>query len=80
MGFQKGSHFPQEMFSVNGEDLEIVREFNYLGYVVSSGGTIQKAINLLADKAVRAMGLLFSTIRHIQVPLKMLLQLFDTYV
>ena len=31
--------------------------------VISSGGSVQKAINLLADKAVRSMGMLFSTIR-----------------
>ena len=80
MVFQKGGRFPQETFSFNGEDLENLRRFNYLGYVVRSEGTIQKSINLLADKAVRAMGLLFSTIRHIQVPFKMLLQLSDTYV
>ena len=55
-------------------------EFNYLGYVISSGGSVQKAINLLADKAVRSMGMLFSTIKRIQVPFKMLMQLFDTYV
>ena len=30
--------------------------------VISSGGSVQKAINLLADKAVRSMGMLFSTI------------------
>ena len=41
---------------------------------------MEKALHLLADKAVRSMGLLFSTIRHVQVPFKMLLQLFDTYV
>ena len=76
--FQKGGCFPHDTFTFNGEELEIVREFTYLGYVVSSGGTVQKAINLLADKAIRAMGLLFSTIRHVQVPFKMLLQLFDT--
>ena len=78
--FQRGGRFPHDTFTYNGEEIEIVREFNYLGYVVSSGGTVQKAINLLADKVVRAMGLLFSTIKHVQVPFKMLLQLFDTYV
>ena len=46
MIFQRGGRFPQETFTYSGEDLEIVREFNYLGYVVSSGGTMQKAINL----------------------------------
>ena len=69
-GFKPGHSAVQETFTYNGEDLEIVREFNYLGYVVSSGGKMQKAINLLADKAVRAMGLLFSTIRMFRFLLK----------
>ena len=80
MIFQKGGRMPQEIFIFEGQIIEIVNEFNYLGYVVSRGGTFQKAINFLADKAVRAMGTLFSTIKHIQIPFKMLFQLFDTYV
>ena len=60
--------------------IELVSEFNYLGYVISSGGSVQRAINLLADKAVRSMGMLISTIKRTQVPFKMLMQLFDTYV
>ena len=51
-----------------------------MGYVISSGGSVQKAINLLEDKAVRSLGMLFSTIKRIQVPFKMLMQLFYTYV
>ena len=80
MIFQKGGRIPNDIFIYNGERIEIVKEFNYLGYVVSCGGTIQRAITMLADKAVRAMGLLFSTLWQIQVPFKMLLQLFDTFV
>ncbi|MCG8049041.1 MAG: reverse transcriptase family protein, partial [Candidatus Thiodiazotropha endolucinida] len=80
MIFQKGGRLPQETFTLYGKNVEVVKEFNYLGYTVSCGGSFQKAINILADKAVRAMGLLFSTIRKIQIPFKMLLQLFDTYV
>ena len=55
-------------------------EFNYLGYVISSAGSVQKAINLLVDKAVGSMGMLISTIKRTQVPFNMLMQLFDTYV
>ena len=76
---KKGGRAPDEHFTLNGEELELVSEFNYLGYVISNGGSVQKAINLLADKAVRSMGMLLSTIKRIQVPFKMLMQLFDTY-
>lgn len=54
-----GGCISNEIFTYNGENIEIVKGFNYLGYIVSSGGTIQKAINMLADKAVRALSLLF---------------------
>ena len=77
--FQRVGRFPHDTFTYNGGETEIFRELNYLGYVVSSGGTVQKTMNLLAGKAVRAMELLFSTIRHVQVSFKMLLQLFDSY-
>ena len=77
---KKGGRAPDEHFTLNGEELELVSEFNYLGYVISNGGSVQKPINLLADKAVRSMGMLLSTIKRIQVPFKMLMQLFDTYV
>ena len=76
----KGGRLPDEHFTLNGEELELVGEFNYLGFLITSGGSVQKAINLLADKAVRSMGMLFSIIKHIQIPFKMLMQLFDTYV
>ena len=48
--------------------------------MISSGGSVKKAINLLAGKAVRSMGMLISTIKRTQVPFKMLMQLFGTYV
>ena len=73
---KKGGQVPDEHFILSGKALELVSEFNYLGYVISSGGSVQKAINLLEDKAVRSLGMLFSTIKRIQVPFKMLMQLF----
>ena len=76
----KGGRLPEEHFTLNGEELELVGEFNYLGFLITNGGSVQKSINLLADKAVRSIGMLFSIIKHIQIPFKMLMQLFDTYV
>ena len=75
----RGGRLFDEHFTLNGEELELVSEINYLGFVITSGGSVQKAINLLADKAVRSMGMLFSIIKHIQIPFKTLMQLFDTY-
>ena len=47
----KGDQLPDEHFTLNGEELELVSKFNYLGFAIIKGGPIQKAINLLADKA-----------------------------
>ena len=78
--FRKGGSVGQEMFVYKNEIIEIVGQFNYLGYIVSSGGSFQKTINYYSDKAIRAMGSLFSITRRIQVPFKLMLQLFDTFV
>ena len=77
---KNGDQVQDEHFILNREEQELVSEFNELGYVISKGGSVQKAIKLLADKAVSSMGMLFSTIKCIQVQFKMLMQLFDTYV
>ena len=39
MIFQKGGRIPNDIFIYNGEHIEIAKEFNYLGYVVSCGGS-----------------------------------------
>ena len=38
---------------MGGSEIEIVSSFNYLGIVLSSGGTYLKAINTLAGKGLK---------------------------
>ena len=63
-----------------GKEIEIVNCFNYLGVVLSSGGSFVKACKTLCDKALKAMVHLFSITMNIEVPIKLMLDLFDTYV
>ena len=44
-----------EKWTYSGEEIEIVNSFNYLGMVLSSGGTFIKATNMLAGKVLKAM-------------------------
>ena len=79
--FQKGGNLIRnEKWTYNGEETEIVNSFNYLGMVVSSGGTFIKATSMLAGKALKAMNALFSIKKHMQVPINIMFNLFDSFV
>ena len=54
--------------------------FDYIGVVLSSGGSFIKATNTLAGKALRAMNCLFTITRSMQVPTNVMFNLFDTFV
>ena len=53
---------------------------NYLGVVLSSGESFVNACKTLCDKALKAMMHLFSITMNIQVPIKLMLNLFDTSI
>ena len=56
MVFRKGGMLPRNMaFFYNGERLEIVKEFKYLGMVFTTGGSISEAQNTLAGQAQKAI-------------------------
>jgi hypothetical protein len=42
-------------FSLNGSEIEIVNEFNYLGILLNRTGNFNKAITKQAEKAKQAM-------------------------
>ena len=69
-----------EKWTYGGEEIEIVNSFNYLGMVLSSGGKYIKATNTLSRKALRAMNALFSITKVMQVPIKIMFNLFDAFV
>ena len=81
MVFQKGGILAQnEHWTYNNQELEIVNTFNYLGVVLSSGGSFIPAAKALADKALKSMYGLFECINNTQPPVKIKLNLFDSLV
>ena len=63
-----------------GEEIEIVNSFNYLGMVLPSGGTFNKATSTLSGKALKAMNALFSITKTMQVPVDIMFNLFDSFI
>ena len=58
--FRKGGILARnEIWSYNGQVIETVAAFNYLGIVLSSGGSFIQATKTLADKGIKAMHNLF---------------------
>ena len=53
--FRKGGPLSQqERWTYGNEEIEIVNNFNYLGVVLSSGGSFIKATSTLSGKALKA--------------------------
>ena len=81
MVFHKGGILAQnEHWTYNNQELEIVNTFNYLGVVLSSGGSFIPAAKALADKALKSMNGLFECINSTKPPVKIKLNLFDSLV
>ena len=53
--FSRGRPFVDIHFSLNGSEIEIVNEFNYLGILLNRTGNFNKAITKQAEKAKQAM-------------------------
>ena len=80
MIFNKTGRLIEGTFTVNGHHLEPVRNFCYLGYDISAGGNLNHTINNLADKATKAMRPIFTTISRFNLPVKLAIKLFNTYL
>jgi hypothetical protein len=63
-----------------GSNIEIVKTFNYLGIVLSSGSSFIPTTNSLKGKAQRAMSSLLNVTRDKQVPFDIIFNMFDAYV
>ena len=63
-----------------GTEVGIVNQFNYLGMVLSSGGSFMKATNTLSSKVVKAVITLFVNVKHTDAQVKIMFNLFDTLV
>ena len=62
----------------NGNNIDVVNTFNYLGIVLSSGGSFIHATHTLAGKALRALSSLYRISKTMEVPVNV--NFFYTYV
>ena len=69
----------QKVFNINGEPLEPVNTFCYLGFEVCPSGTVKHAMNSLRNKAGKALRPLMNVIAKFDLPIKTSIQLFHTY-
>ena len=67
-------------FTYSGNIIEIVSNFNYLGLVFSSNGNFYDAIKTLSGKATRSMSELLYITKNKDIPVKITVDLFDSFV
>ncbi len=70
-----------DSFHVNGQSLDIVRSYKYLGVEISSSGSFHTGINDLSNKALKCSFLLKrKLLMNLNVPANIYLNCFDTLV
>ena len=67
-------------FYMNGEALEPVKSFCYLGFEVVPSGIVTHAQKVLNDKAKKALHPLLGAIAKFDLPSKLAIRLFHTYI
>lgn len=81
MVFRKGGILSQrERWFYSGIEIEIVSQFNYLGIVFTPGGSFIQASKILSGKAIRALCSLFSITNPMEVPLNIMINLYNSFV
>ena len=67
-------------FRMEGNIIEVVKNFRYLGVVMSSNGSFLTARKNAYEKANKAMHLVYKRIHNLNLPLDLQLKLFDSTV
>ena len=78
--FSKGKIRQKPVFYYNGETLEIVDDFSYLGIKFNYNGKFGKTKKHLVDKARKAMFSLVRKARKLFLPIDLQLHLFDSMI
>ena len=65
---------------IDGQPLEAVKSFCYLGFEVASSGKVTRAMEILNDKAKKALHPLMGAIAKFDLPAKLAIKLFHTYI
>ena len=69
-----------ETWTYNGNEIEVVDNFNYLGTVLKYTGSFDLNIEHLAGKSLKALNVLLCNCKKIPLKPKTLCQLFDSFV
>ena len=70
----------KDSFTLNKEALEHVQTFCYLGFDIKCSETIKHAMNILCDKANKALRPLLCAITRFNIPAKTSIRLFHTLI
>ena len=80
MVFNKAGRKSKDQFLYQGQKLEVVNSFTYLGVEIMSNGSFTAAIRSLCDKARKAMIPLYRTMIQFKMPTHKCKQLFNTFI
>jgi hypothetical protein len=77
---KRGGLLNSEHWNYNGQNIEVVNDFNYLGTVFNYTGTFNLNQEHLVGKALKAMNILLCKCKEFDLSPKVLCQLFDAFV
>ena len=77
---KRGNIRPEESWTYNNEQIEVVNDFNYLGVVFNYAGSFILNQEALAGKGLKALRVLLANTRKCDFNIKTLCQLFDSFV
>ena len=79
MIFGRG-RIPSAHFYINKEEIEVVKEFKYLGIVLSPQLSYSNHIDYCVTKAKSRIAYLYLTIPIYEMPLEIVVQIFQVYL
>ncbi|KAH3733781.1 hypothetical protein DPMN_040215 [Dreissena polymorpha] len=77
---KRGRLLPSETWTFEGQQIEVVNDFNYLGTVFNYTGNFNLNQEYLCGKALKAMNILFNKCKEFDLKPKTQFQLFDAFV
>ena len=77
---KRGRILPTEQWNYNGQNIEVVNDFNYLGTVFNYTGNFTLNQEYLSGKALKAMNVLLCKLKKFDLSPRTLCQLFDSFV
>ena len=80
MIFSKRKSRNNPTFKINGEEIEIVDSYPYLGILFNFNGSFCKARKKLNDQSKKSLYALYRKITNISIPIDLQLKLFDSLV